>query len=84
MSTFVIKLHKGHLIKLAEDVSEICNLWLGLLTLPHLDVLNIFPKFSVIAGKCINTTLFLILFLLNVNFIHMTDNYLQKEFKTDK
>lgn len=84
MSTFVIKLHKGHLIKLAEDVSEICNLWLGLLTLPHLDVLNIFPKFSVIAGKWINATLFLILLLLNVNFIHMTYNYLQKEFKIDK
>lgn len=26
MSTFDITLHKGHLIKHAEDVSEICNL----------------------------------------------------------
>lgn len=84
MSTFVIKLNKGHLLKHAEDVSEICNLWLGLLTLSHLDVLNIFSNFSAVAGKWINRTVFLILLLLNVNFIHMIYNYLQKEFKTDK
>lgn len=84
MSTFVIKLNKGHLLKHAEDVSEICNLWLGLLTLSHLDVLNIFSNFSAVAGKWMNRTVFLILLLLNVNFIHMIYNYLQKEFKTDK
>lgn len=84
MSTFVIKLHKGHLIKHTEDVSEICNLWLGVLTLSHFDVLNIFSKFSATAGEWINTTLFLILLLLNVNFIHMAYNYLQTEFKADK
>lgn len=81
MSTFVIKLHKGHLIKHTEDVSEICNLRFGLMTLSHFDVLNIFSKFSTTAGKWINTTLFLILLLLNVNFIQMAYNYLQIEFK---
>lgn len=82
MRTFVIKLHKGHLIKHAEDVSGICNLWFGLLTFSHLDVLNIFSKFSAPAGLIQH--FFLILLLLNVNFVHMTYNYFQKESKTDK
>lgn len=84
MSTFGIKLHKGHLIKHTEDVSEICSLWLGVLTLSYSDVLNIFPMFSATAGKWINARLFLILLLLNVDFIHMAYNYLQIEFKADK
>lgn len=84
MSTFVIKLHKGRVIKHTEDVSEICNLWLSLLTFYHFDILNIFSKFSATAGGLTNLKLFLILLLLGVNFIYMACNYLQIDFKADK
>jgi len=84
MSTFVTKLHKGHPLKHTAEVSEICNLWLGLLTLSHFEILNIFSKFSATAGEWINTTVFLPLFLLHVDFIAMTYNYLQIEFKADE
>lgn len=84
MSTFVIKLNKDRVIKHTEVVSEICTLWLGLLTLYHFDIVNIFSTFSATASEWINLTLFLTSLLIDVKFIYVACNYLQIDLKADK